>query len=186
VLGLVLVDSSHESQSLSFPAKFLSFGRIQLAMIRLCDVLSPVGVVRAFRFWDSQNPPWVTSTQLGQATMSTLYRTGYCKAAYAEEVALMVPGNPGEPGSLGDIPLTVISAGALYEDVPEAVISAMGGPDVLAQVARVHDELQLELVGLSTRGKQIIAPKSGHAIHWDHPELVIGAIRELVQQARAE
>jgi pimeloyl-ACP methyl ester carboxylesterase len=62
----------------------------------------------------------------------------------------------------------------------------MGGPDGLAQVIQVHDELQQELVSLSTQGKQIIAEKSGHNIHWDQPDLVIDAIREILAQVRSE
>ena len=78
--------------------------------------------------------------------ISTLYRTGYCKAAYAEAVVLGSPGQPGEPGSLGDLPLIVLSAGAFYDNIPKSVVTAMGGPDVLAQVVQVHDEIQQELV----------------------------------------
>ena len=37
---------------------------------------------------------------------------------------------------------------------------------------------------LSTRGRQIIAKHSGHFIHEDEPELVVAAIREMVEQAR--
>jgi hypothetical protein len=33
---------------------------------------------------------------------------------------------------------------------------------------------------------QIIAHKSGHEIHWDQPDLVIDAIRAIVEQVRAK
>ena len=42
--------------------------------------------------------------------------------------------------------------------------------------------MQQELVRLSTRGKLVIAGKSGHEIHWYQPELVIDAIKEIVEQ----
>ena len=77
--------------------------------------------------------------------------------AYGEDVTLGSPGQRGEPASLGDLPLVVLSAGATYDGVPDAVVTAMGGPDALAQVIQVHQELQQELVNLSTQGKQIIA-----------------------------
>jgi pimeloyl-ACP methyl ester carboxylesterase len=84
-------------------------------------------------------------------------------------------------GNLGDLPLIVLSAGATFDQMPEAVVTAIGR-DVLAQVIQVSQELQQELVSLSTQGKQVIAEKSGHYIQWDQPDLVIDAIREVADQ----
>ena len=47
--------------------------------------------------------------------------------AYGEDVTLGSPGQPGEPASLGDLPLVVLSAGATYDGVPDAVVTATGG-----------------------------------------------------------
>jgi pimeloyl-ACP methyl ester carboxylesterase len=44
--------------------------------------------------------------------------------------------------------------------------------------------LQAELVRLSPDGKQVIAEGASHFVHLDRPELVIDAIREVVQGAR--
>jgi hypothetical protein len=131
-------------------------------------------------------PEALLSSDMGDAVMSTMYRTAYCKAAYKENISLGSPSQPGEPASLGDLPLIVLSAGAVYDGIPESIVTAMGGPDVLAQVIQIHNELQTELVNLSTQGVQIIAHKSGHEIHWDQPDLVIDAIRAIVEQVRAK
>jgi pimeloyl-ACP methyl ester carboxylesterase len=186
VLGMVFVDSSHESQTLRYPAKFLAFSQNQLLSLKLCQLLSPFGVIRLTRLWDSLIPESLASTDLGEAVMSTMYRSEYCKAAYGEEVTFGSPGEPGEPGSLGNLPLIVLSAGALYDAMPESIVTAMGGPDMLTQVVQVHDELQQELVSLSTAGRLIIAENSGHEIHWYQHELVIDAIRTLVEQVHGE
>jgi pimeloyl-ACP methyl ester carboxylesterase len=45
----------------------------------------------------------------------------------------------------------------------------------------VWDELQVELAALSSNGKQVIAEESGHYIQLDQPELVIDAIRDVVE-----
>lgn len=79
----------------------------------------------------------------------------------------------------------MLSAGATSDEMPEAMVTAIGR-DVLAQVIQVSQELQQELVSLSTQGKQVIAEKSGHYIQWDQPDLVIDAIREVVDQVRGE
>jgi hypothetical protein len=49
----------------------------------------------------------------------------------------------------------------------------------------VTQRLAAQLVKLSTSGKQIIATKAGHNIQADEPQLVIDAIRDVVNQVRA-
>jgi len=65
--------------------------------------------------------------------------------------------------SLGDLPLVVLS-----------------GDHHAAQYAR----WQRDLAQLSSRGRHLVVSDSGHWIHFDHPELVTGAIREVVAAAR--
>ena len=64
---------------------------------------------------------------------------------------------------LGDMPLVVIS-------------TANEAPDYL--------ELQAKLVALSHRGKQIIAENSSHMVPIDQPEVIVRAIREIVEIGR--
>jgi pimeloyl-ACP methyl ester carboxylesterase len=186
ILGMVFVDSSHEGESFLYPAKFLNFNRYQLLTLKLCQFLSPFGIARMARLWDTFLPESLTSTDMGEAVMSTLYQTWYCKAAYREAIVLGSPGQAGKVGSLGDLPLIVLSSGAMYENIPATVVTAMGGPDVLHQVAQVHDEIQQELVSLSTAGKLIVAENSGHEIQWYQPDLVIDAIRSIVEQVHGK
>jgi pimeloyl-ACP methyl ester carboxylesterase len=187
VLGLVFVDSSHENQNLRYPSQFLKFSKNQLLTMKLCQYLSPFGVVRVTKLWDTLIPESWSSLGVRDAIMSTIYRTGYCQAAYAEESTFLAsPDRVGDPTSLGDLPLVVLSAGATFEGIPKAVVTAMGGPEVIAQINQVQQELQKELVNLSTQGKQIIATESGHNIQLDQPELVTDAIRTMVEQVRSE
>jgi pimeloyl-ACP methyl ester carboxylesterase len=81
--------------------------------------------------------------------------------------------------SLGDIPLTVVSAGQL-------AISAGRGisAEDVEQTKVTLDALQAELAALSTRGKRVVVQESGHYIQVDQPEAVIGAIHEVVEAAR--
>ena len=75
---------------------------------------------------------------------------------------------------LGDTPLVVLSAGA-REAVP-------------VDIAERHNQVLLdmigELMGLSTNSTHIIAEESGHAIQRDQPDLVIDAIRQVVEAVR--
>jgi len=68
------------------------------------------------------------------------------------------------PHPLGDKPLVDISTDQAL------------GPD--------YAKLQTELLSLSQNSKQIIAEKSGHFVIIDRPDVVIDAIRQVVQSAR--
>ena len=48
-----------------------------------------------------------------------------------------------------------------------------------------HIDWQRDLAQLSSCGRHVVASDSGHWIHLDHPELVTGAIREVVATARS-
>ncbi len=65
---------------------------------------------------------------------------------------------------LGDMPLIVLTRGKNQSEG--------------------HSKLQADLVRLSRNGRQIIAENSGHHIQLDEPELVIEAIRQVVDAVR--
>ena len=84
----------------------------------------------------------------------------------------------GAAGSLGDLPLVVLSHDP---DKPSAEFP----PDLAKQVRDAWEKMQQELAHLSTRGVRRVAKNSGHYIQMDRPEMVVDAVREVVDQARA-
>jgi pimeloyl-ACP methyl ester carboxylesterase len=79
-------------------------------------------------------------------------------------------------GSLGDIPLVVLSA---------AQPNYGGLPGDLEQARRQElNVMHKELSQLSSNGTFVLAEKSGHRIHEDEPQLVIDAILKVVGDAR--
>jgi pimeloyl-ACP methyl ester carboxylesterase len=54
-----------------------------------------------------------------------------------------------------------------------------------SNVDAVHFAEQEKVARLSRRGKHLVATRSGHWIQLDQPELVIEAIRQVVEQVRA-
>ena len=80
----------------------------------------------------------------------------------------------------GDIPLIVLTRGSATFNPNEYAV-----PSLAPKFEEIRLELQKELVGRSSKGKQIIAEKSGHNIHRDQPELVIDAIRQVMEQAKS-
>ncbi|HEY6231121.1 MAG TPA: alpha/beta fold hydrolase [Pyrinomonadaceae bacterium] len=78
-----------------------------------------------------------------------------------------------------------------HTNIPLIVLTAAnarpGGEGPLAYLApkfeQIRQELQQDLVHRSSKGRQIVASRSGHFIHRDEPELVVNAIREVVNAA---
>ena len=81
-------------------------------------------------------------------------------------------------GSLGDLPLAVLSHDP---DKPSAELPA----DLAKPINEAWEKMQEELAHLSTRGTQTIAKNSSHYIQIDRPDVVIDAVRGVVEQARA-
>ena len=79
-------------------------------------------------------------------------------------------------GPFNGIPLTVLShdPDKLIEEFP---------PESTRTFNAVWEQMQEELVHLSTHGKQVIAKNSSHYIQVDRPELVIDEARKIVNSA---
>ena len=76
---------------------------------------------------------------------------------------------------LGDIPLVVLTAGRRgASPLP---------PDIAERLNQVHQDAQQELLSLSSNSTHVIAEESGHGIPMDQPDLVIEAIRQVVEEA---
>jgi pimeloyl-ACP methyl ester carboxylesterase len=81
--------------------------------------------------------------------------------------------------SFGNLPLTVISAGKPGEYPP-------GYPsDVAARVDTLVRATQRDLACLSNRSRHHIADQSGHDVPRDQPDLVVEAIRAMVEDIRS-
>jgi pimeloyl-ACP methyl ester carboxylesterase len=183
VVGMVLVDAVHEGEEAAYPEQYVRMRSRARAMMPLCSITSPIGFVRALRLSDFSGV--TVPAEVREAYLSTVYRNAFCPAMVNEmEAVSTFLSQPDIPRSLGDLPLTVLSAGATYARASEAEVAAMGGPKIVAQIARIHDEFQEKLAGLSTQGKLIVAAESGHLIPVDQPDVVINAIREMVVQVR--
>lgn len=90
----------------------------------------------------------------------------YVNPFEAEELALMVADTKGKQYPLGDLPLTVISAGrAQYDE---------------KWMEDDHTQSQAAMAKLSRNGRQIVAKESGHHVHIDQPDLVTSAVRDLL------
>ena len=176
VVGLVLVDSSHENQVTPEMSKRV---RIQSWLYLILRIASRFGIVR---FVGQMNllsiledvkqeikkyPLAVQS--LFDTFKSFCYRPRYWAAASSElaniERSLK---DIRAVSSLGNLPLIVLSQGSK-------------DPEVSDERVQRWASLQLDLTKLSSNSQRIVAEDSGHLIQLDQPELVVDAVQQIVQ-----
>ncbi len=82
-----------------------------------------------------------------------------------------------------DVTLRQIETAPPFPDIPLVVVT--GGqrmPLVPATAFRAHVDSQRELVALSPHGRHVIGRNSGHFPHLQEPQVVIDAIRDVVER----
>jgi pimeloyl-ACP methyl ester carboxylesterase len=185
VAGLVLVDAAHTEQQRRAPAAYREWDEAfqaqtaqQFALGRLLSAggvmaLDPTTVPsdphlppeknETFRAIVAANPDYFSS-------VGAVY--GNLEQLFAEARAA--------GGSLDDLPLVVIARGEALEADPAIGLT----PELAAQYEPVWRQLQAELAELSTCGELVIAEESGHNIQLEQPEVVVGAIREVVKTTK--
>jgi hypothetical protein len=110
--------------------------------------------------------------QLWAQTQFAYYKAASGEMDWSPEDVANMYNNKGNPDyMLGNMPLIVISKGKG---------NYSGSPDS-AELEKQRLTLQNELSHLSTNGKHIVDSQSGHNIHLEDPDLVIDAIRQVLQ-----
>ena len=193
VSGMVLVDSTHEDTQLNLNGKIqrmreLSQGRtippIQTAISLADKSLSPeerqqienfIKEVGPAKIEEPFNrlPPDIQKMRLWALAQPQHYAADN-DPYWGEEFAEIYASRKTQESPLGDIPLIVLTRGkSEYSDT-----------EVGRQLNEDRKRMQLDLVHLSHNCKQTIAETSGHHIQIDDPQLVIDAIRQVVEAAR--
>jgi pimeloyl-ACP methyl ester carboxylesterase len=169
VAGIVLVDASHPDQESRFPAALKDMEGSWQREATFLELTMPFGIPRLFGFCDEDirqraaNCNWHSAHEASEEMK--FFATSGSQAAGA--------------GSLGDLPLTVLSHDP---DKPSSELP----PDLTKPTNDAWEKMQEELSHLSTRGTQSIAKGSAHYIQGDRPDLVVDAVRNVVNQARQD
>ena len=185
VVGMVLVDGDHEDASQRLPEALTGAAGQATQMLRIPQVLNAIGfLARNPASYPSQllpsQAPGTEETHKAILAMSPHFFATAIEETTAEEGSYAALRNlPNR--NLGDLPLVVISAG---EFAATAVINLSAEEQASAMAAWA--ELQAELAALSSDGRRVVAEDAGHYVHLDRPELVIDAIREVIEAAREQ
>jgi pimeloyl-ACP methyl ester carboxylesterase len=162
VAGLVLVDSSHEDQA----AKFEAIG-IRGAIPVVAPYLSTaarLGVLRLIPNPYVERPDTVPEP-IRSYVRATTYRPSYFQARYQEDLATLQNADQ-------------LRASRRTLSMPVVVLTAGQGPGNLMTIWMT---LQRDLLRLSNRSCQMVAPNSDHMIPYHAPDAVVGAVRVAIE-----
>lgn len=179
VVGLVLVDGGHEETNQRLPEVLVKTSEQANQILRIPQVLSAIGLLARdpADFPDQfmpPRPPGAEEPYGAILAISPYYWTTALEEHNAVEGSYTIMRSLPDR-TLGDLPLVVISAGKF----PDTVLLNLSAEEQ-ASVIAVQAELQAELATLSSTGRQVIAEDAEHYVHYDRPELVIDAIREVL------
>jgi pimeloyl-ACP methyl ester carboxylesterase len=170
VAGLVLVDTPDES--IVFRKSFDDYNRGLRRMFAVMQAAASVGVLR----WVFTLRPEPSLGPDARAAFAAMFgRAGQFRAARNDSRALeRIPPQlrgPGGFGTLGSMPLSVITHGQPFQ-----------GPAVALEDG--WSEAQRNLARLSSNSELVVAANSNHMVNLDEPQVVVEAIRRVHAAAR--
>jgi len=167
IVGMVLVDASHPDQENRFPPELKNMEGSWHREAQFVASTMPFGIPRL----------------LGLCENDPVTRAADCNWHSAREQLAEISAFPesaaetANAGSLSDLPLAVLSHDP---DKPSSDLP----PELAKPTNEAWEKMQEELAHLSTRGTQTVAKNSAHYIQIDRPDVVIDAVRNVVEQAR--
>ena len=189
VVGMVMVDSVHPAEWENPTPEQLRMIKVGLRYAWIAAWLARLGFVRFCLARLVRGSP-----RLGRAAASAF---GVGTAAAVQRIAEEIRKLPSPilpvVRALWSQPRNFLSLGQHLAALPisaaqAAAVSSLGDFPLVVLSGDHHAALyidwQRDLAQLSSRGRHLVASDSGHWIHLDHPELVTGAIREVVTAAR--
>jgi pimeloyl-ACP methyl ester carboxylesterase len=187
-VGLVLVDSFHEDAQLFMNGKLVRIRTIAKdrpipaprTSVTSTDALTPEetdkiqDMIKQYVGKPKIDPPF--DKLPSDAQQDRLWALSQLKHYAAgddlpEEAAKIYAETATKHFPLGSLPLIVLSRSR--DEYP---------PDVSAVLSKDHKEQQASLANLSSEGREVIVPASGHHVQLDAPDAVTSAIQAIVNQ----
>jgi pimeloyl-ACP methyl ester carboxylesterase len=184
--GTILVDAAHEDQQKRAqsvqPPELIAENNREVESYRRSERLRRpfmlhLGIERFMIHFTQQSEQmpqlfWEEYLYLSQ-------KPGFQETVASEIQSLPDSSSALQAVNLGNRPLIVLTAGKMTF-TPEPFLTK----EIEGRLRNVFQQLQAEQARLSTRGKQIIVPDSGHGIMFERPDAVVAAIREVWSEVR--
>ncbi|TAK09293.1 MAG: alpha/beta hydrolase [Candidatus Manganitrophaceae bacterium] len=175
VVGLVLIDALDEEALAWLPrasthlVKMVSLGQV-CARLGVLSLLDPFGLKKL-------------PLEEGGVRSALTYRAAAWDAArlFLRTLQKSETDLRAAPPLRPDLPVTVLTHGMVGD-----LLGPRAHPELLREIEPIWQEQQAALARRSSRGRQIIAEKSGHRIIAQQPELVVEAIRDILSEFRKE
>lgn len=167
VAGIVLVDASHPDQEKRFPPELKNMQGSWEREAEFLEYTMPFGLPRLMGLCEDDPVLRAAECNWHHARESLAEMKAFSESASQTEAA----------GSLGNIPLAVLSH-------DPAKPSSELPPDLAQAVNQEWGKMQEEMSHLSSVGTHSIATGSAHYIQLDRPDVVIDAVRRVVEQVR--
>jgi pimeloyl-ACP methyl ester carboxylesterase len=181
VAGLVFVDASHSDQVTR--TRSLTSWTLADAMksAKMAAHLSRFGLIRKATAVDSAPPP----PQPPYVARATAAYTSTSLPAMLKEVDAFnaTLAEAGTFRTLGDRPLFVLTSTKPMSDSDR--VSMKMSPTQSAQYEANWVQMQNEEASWSTRSQHQLVPESGHYIQFEQPNIVIAAVRAVIDSVRA-
>lgn len=182
VAGVILVDADHVEQRSRFPSLTRDYIGSTLEVYELYGLIERFGAIRisdrAFGIEAPNLPKDVLPAYMAALLRSQTFRTSEAEFVAFEESAEQVQA----AGTLGALPLIVLSNGlgwvepdSLPSDFPKSTIAATN---------QAWNQMQAELLALSTHSLHMIAQNSHHSINLEQPGAIVEAISQMVKLTR--
>lgn len=172
-VGMVLADSTQEDQYTRLPKSWLAMSGAALERAQAQARWAPAAIGLGW-----------TRLRLAMQGIDgghLLLDSRYVKARASEFESIRESGEQARAaGPLGAKPLIVLTGG----QPDPSLRTKLGDADAEAFHSAWVNELQPKLAALSSRGKRIVLPDSGHDVPFDRPDAIVDAVREVVEQVR--
>jgi pimeloyl-ACP methyl ester carboxylesterase len=169
VAGLVLVDSTQEDQYRLLPKAWADLGAATRRRAERQYFWAPLYIDLGLARLQLQLQ--------GQEALPLLLQSKYLKARASEFLNIQASAEQARnAGNIGDKPLMVLTAGKVIDASLKAALS----PQDQGVYADVWiNTLQVRLANLSSRGRHVVLPGTGHDIPNESPDAIVAAVKEL-------
>ena len=171
ISGIVFVDAGHPDQINRMSAELRSIN--QPPPIWLIKLANSIGIMRVFGKYTYSN---TGKSDFISIQSNKLAFKGYSAVLEEQNNVYSLFDEAGQITSFGDIPLLVITSSSPVQH------NQLPNEELRKELFNILNDLQNDLLNLSSNSEQIFASKSGHYIQLDQPEIVVAAIKEMISK----